>query len=633
MNSIFTNVDFDEEINKNLRIIQKLKSESYSFISNKEFEIICNDNINLLNYSSTKDAKSRNELREFLRSNEERLIPFSIEIPEELENYIINFQNGKYKNLWENYQLIKLKIEEGFRHIIVNGLVKVGKLEIEKTISKLKISDQRFYKIIHITKLFKKDMKEQIRELEMCGIVVHQIQNKESINKLCNNVNSFLNNDYRLLFFIDESDFGTGSKHLLAQFYKNFMDNDKCKFIYISATNEEILNSSIFSREDCCSVDVIPGKEYHNISECLESGKVFTSIKPFIFNKINSLEFNDTLKQAIIKWLSDDKKSSFVLRLPSKSIKENSYSYFKDFFNRVELKELCKKFNVSNVLIRYAEQRYPYHWGSTTIKEGKELKFPSWLISEYLHKVFNYKTLVIVNQTCNRATRVCWEPFHTYYCYSHNSRDINTIKQETDRWGSGYGLLDARPYIYTDPTVIQNISGRNISSRIRKNNTSYLQTKDGKHQIDILGSVVKDKAKDNTETRNKIISYFQNKYNITLDLPRVNEENRLKIRLHNSSTNYIDIIQDSIFPQTYSKVKNVTKRNSMCGKYIIKFMVFVMDGPNISWEKSWDFLKNKYPEYIDKEIIIYTIVDNESGTQFETKSNSMYHQQPLRVVK
>ena len=162
-----------------------------------------------------------------------------------------------------SYKYVELGQAESFggskhRNIIIPAGVKAGKLIIEIILKKITSSSFKHY---HLSSLDRKDETIQLQEIKSIGIEVVNPKYKP-MRWLLEDIEFFLVKDpsNRVIIHLNESDYGSGIKQLIADGYSTLFQNPRVIIIYYSATNAEVEESRI--RPNSIVIPLQPSPNY-----------------------------------------------------------------------------------------------------------------------------------------------------------------------------------------------------------------------------------------------------------------------------------------------------------------------------------------------------------------------------------
>ena len=232
---------------------------------------------------------------------------------------------------------------------IVFAPVKSGKKDIVINCS-LITNDKKpnIVKSYFVTAYHRKANEEQYAELESYNIDVHPIKDKKCFKKAIKQMKEDIDNYEEIQIQIDELDYGSNKKMLLARIHDEIKSSPKIKRFYYSATPQEMMPQNLVSIPPWDKPKLLkfkPHKSYYGIKRYLEDGR-FHEAEPF-FEYINN-ETEETLDFTAQGWacmrkLADQTKdksniiNSAVLRLSgnvpgsTKKKKTTWYEKVKDF--------------------------------------------------------------------------------------------------------------------------------------------------------------------------------------------------------------------------------------------------------------------------------------------------------------
>lgn len=312
----------------------------------------------------------------------------------------------EYPNIVEAAKLVEQQIKEQDCHVVVAAKVKSGKRILKECLAVRNEVDKHKNKdIVHfyITKLDRRDITVQLDEMrDNYGIKVFKIQTKTSVEPLTSEARRTLNDGKCMWVHFDESDYGTAEFQLVSDFFKEFVEENDVRFIFYSATNEEVNFSDFTKYYPVSCIAMKPGPDYKGALWYLENNlaKQATSFWNFDTNELTTQG-----KEAIEQLVNGDKLFGIV-RFPSADqygkISQKHHKAHKAFLSVIE--------DQYGVKIRFIDgkQDNMFRWG----KEDEA----SW----YGYVNNGKKVLLVLCQTCTRSTEV---GFHKHICFWHDYRN------------------------------------------------------------------------------------------------------------------------------------------------------------------------------------------------------------------
>lgn len=306
----------------------------------------------------------------------------------------------RFPNIIESAKDVEEAVVKGF-HVILKKPIKAG---ARRLIESLALRNTEHVEegcssvpIIHIyiTKLVRKDTKEQLIEMGDYGIKCFAIENASQLVETIALIERKLQ-DCRIWVHLDEADYGTEIKQVLSQLFNTICNDKNCRIINYSGTNEEALLSSFNSKICVKVVQLIPGVHFKGPGWFLDQNLVKQS-EPFWDFDSNCLTQQGL--QAIDLLEKSQDKLFGVIRLPDYKTALNDPSF-------------TKFYNDKGIEVLFIDNQNKFVW-SNEIGKG------DW--KRYVHD--NKKVLLIINQTCTRSTEV---GFHKHIVFWHDHRTGDT---------------------------------------------------------------------------------------------------------------------------------------------------------------------------------------------------------------
>jgi len=306
----------------------------------------------------------------------------------------------RFPNIIETAKHVEHAVVNGF-HVILKKPIKSG---ARKLIEDLALRNTEHLEegcpsvsIIHIyiTKLVRKDTKEQLLEMSGYGIYCYAIENVSHLDETIALIEGKLQ-DCRVWVHLDEADYGSKIDQVLSKLFYRIIDDSNCRIINYSATNEEALLSSFNNANFVKVVQLIPGEHFKGPGWFLDQNLVKQS-EPFWDFNSNCLTKQGLEAIALLE-VSPDKFFG-VIRLPDYQTALNDPSF-------------TKFFNDKGIEVLFIDNQNKFVWSN---EGGKG----DWKRYAYDKK----KVLLIINQTCTRSTEV---GFHKHIVFWHDYRSGNT---------------------------------------------------------------------------------------------------------------------------------------------------------------------------------------------------------------
>jgi len=302
------------------------------------------------------------------------------------------------RNRPEQYQFVKTEFSTE-EDLIVRAHVKVGK-RVMVVIDRL-IRNQPEYDHIFISSWNRKDCAEQERELLAYGISV--FRGHRDFANIKNHLASCKREGRKVIFHIDESDFGTGDKQNFAKnVYADLLSYKNGQRIFYSATNEEIINSnySLCSGKKCKVVTFPNPEGFFGADKFLAKGLVQEATDFFEDGRFTNQgkECLELLRQA-------DQDTAFgIVRFAKKGTYESNINH----------PNFVKVLRQLKIKIIRADQDNNFYFGPEEHWDGK---IRPWF-NEY-----SGKYLIVLNQGCTRSTEMSFHPLLTFW---HECRGPST---------------------------------------------------------------------------------------------------------------------------------------------------------------------------------------------------------------
>jgi hypothetical protein len=346
------------------------------------------------------------------------------------------------------------QIAAGKRHVSVSAPVKSGKREQVEAAASIFSNNTRHY---FITSLDRKDVKLQSIELSHYGIRTCVASKDDGAIIL--DIQVDLTAGRRVMLFVDESDYGSGSRQKLSRIFNTFRENPNTIFVYFSATPEETEASLLTEREDYAEMEFIPPPTYCGAEYFLDNDLVFDP-SPFFEKDDADVVISRHGLDVIRDSITADRHIG-VVRVTGRSllaeVMQNSRV-------RAGLKQqLGVSSNGRSWEITIITEKTSFGWEDRITQIGHTLDTEK-----------NY--LLVIFQTCTRGTDLAG--WHHKLAFWHDTRkcndnsNLNTLIQallRVSHYSTGRREYGGRPQpirLYGDRTVIRYAAYGDLDSYI-----------------------------------------------------------------------------------------------------------------------------------------------------------------------
>jgi hypothetical protein len=353
------------------------------------------------------------------------------------------------------------KIHNCEEDVIVTAPVKSGKRKMVEYQSSLDSGANRKVQHFYTTSLNRKDIKEQLKELEEYEVITQTLKNEEDVVKLLKSIKN-KSKKYPCVLHCDEIDYGSGvhqnRRQLMSKFYLNINDfrkDGKCKikFQHYSATAEELLLSETLKSQGVKRLEYKPPETYRGAKWFLDNDLVIDA-EPFFAGK----DLTKQGRECINEFKKSDKNFS-ILRLCGKQ--HENFKLNESAIESLLFKKgiMLKKYNTDN----------SFDW-----KNGYK---------NLLGTGVQY--LFVINRTCTRSTEV---HFHEHIAFWHDYKSetsvYNTIAQAALRVVH-YDDVGHKIKLYSDVDCIKYAAGLIDKEESLKRKFSNRTNLTFKNKIDI----------------------------------------------------------------------------------------------------------------------------------------------------
>ena len=320
--------------------------------------------------------------------------------------------------------------------VVCGAQIKSGKREVVICCSLIMDKNAVHIYTINLNRI---DFKEQVQEMNQYGIyTVVGVDLRKNYEKIKSYIDSQVALGKQVYLHVDEADYGTGSQQCFADLLKNTFTMANVKHIYYSATPQEVKYSGI----DYDLVDFIPNEKYRGAEYFLDNDLVHQAESFFIKDDQGRFSLSEQGEECLN--LIDVKAGKYigVIRLTGSSKRVSYYDDVKSNFGTAKStvkKAFDKVFGKDNYSVRFVDEKTSLYWGS---RDRNFNSSPSWY--DY---ATNRPLIIIINQTCTRATEWAFQPHLAFYhSMRYGKPSLSTIAQGDTRM---MGYRDTECRIYT----------------------------------------------------------------------------------------------------------------------------------------------------------------------------------------
>lgn len=331
------------------------------------------------------------------------------------------------------------------RRILIRAPVKSGKREMVEYLAVRDLKNEPSRVHAFVSAFHRTADADQRQELGEHNLEVFSLRTKEIADACCKWISQKIKSKKQVVIHIDECDFGSGQKQILAQVYRTVRNDERITCVLYSATPEEVLFSGEVLEEE---------KEEEGIEEMLDdfaegerinyeppisfcgpktflAANLVKDAKPFFYFRNNILTLSEQGKQI----LADLKRSTakgkgrniLVLRLSYSDLrkgrtemkdKKSIYQFVKHCDTVPELED-CIVVSENEAGTASNLVREEIHWSNRKYWDGK---FD-----------FNTPHIVVIDQTSSRSTEwACHDRIFAYHDF-RNRAIFSTISQAQER--------------------------------------------------------------------------------------------------------------------------------------------------------------------------------------------------------
>ena len=413
--------------------------------------------------------------------------------------------------------------------ILVRAPVKSGKREIVEYSAQRDYCSNPIQVHAFISAWHRKADDDQRSELRIHNTEVFSIINAKN-SHTCNEwIARQLTEGRRVILHIDECDFGSGHRQMLARVYREYRSHNMVVFVLYSATPEEVIHSGELDEEDnkedaadceelvndChkLPLEYIPPPNYCGAARFLDEGLVFDA-KPFFYYQNDTVQLSPQGKEIMADLRRslhrNIQRNVIVLRLSSGegSKKDNKQIY--QFLNGIRT---CHELQGVEVIADNMQNKIGHIDGirSETIEWSNESYWEDKIL-------WKKPTICVIDQTASRSTEfVCHHRIFAMHDF-RNTVVYTTVSQAQERvchyasedGGSRYRTFQ-RIRVYGHRKTFE-LSARRIDCRTFMTNPWY------KKKIDCRRAARMQHQGDRYEIKNTVTNELHHDYCIPLPL-------------------------------------------------------------------------------------------------------------------
>ena len=352
--------------------------------------------------------------------------------------------------------------------VVCGAPIKSGKREVVISCSLIKDKNSVHIYLINLNRI---DFREQTEELNLYDI--HTFVGVD-LRKKYPEIKSFIDSQVALgkevYLHVDEADYGTGAKQCFAELLKSTFTMPHVKHIYYSATPQEVKYSGI----DYDLVNFVPNAKYVGADYFLDNDLIHEAQSFFVKDSQGKFSLSEQGEECLKSIDVKAGKYIGVIRLTGSASKVSYYEDVKTNFGSAKStikKSLDKVFGKDNYSIRFVDEKSSLFWGS---RDRNSKSLPAWY--DY---ATNRPLIIIINQTCTRATEWVFQPHLAFYhSMRYGKPTLSTIAQGDTRM-MGYRHTECKVYTtcvtafktlaYGDEWLVENAFSEKapkISSRV-----------------------------------------------------------------------------------------------------------------------------------------------------------------------
>lgn len=338
-------------------------------------------------------------------------------------------------------QVIPLLDAEECHRILIRAPVKSGKRQMVEYLAVRDMAHQPNRVHAFVSAFHRVADDDQRKELKDHNMEVFSLRTKQNASSCTKWISEKLKAGKEVVVHIDECDFGSGEKQILAEVYKHVRSNDKITCILYSATPEEVLFSGEvedtdseemiedFAEGQC--IDYVPPASFCGPKTFLYENLV-KEAKPFFYYDNSTISLSDQGKQIITDLkdccLDGNGRNILVLRLSYADLGKGKanrkdakaiYQFLKHWETAPEL-EGC---------IVMADKSEGTDASGNVLKQKINWSNPTfWRLQSK-----DVPIIVVIDQTSSRSTEwACHDRVFAYHDF-RNTIAFSTISQAQER--------------------------------------------------------------------------------------------------------------------------------------------------------------------------------------------------------
>lgn len=329
-------------------------------------------------------------------------------------------------------------------HILICAPVKSGKREIVEYLAMRDAAYNQSRLHTFVSAFHRVADESQRREMKIHNLHVFQVTTELRAKNCLEWLEETLSKQKQVVMHIDECDFASGYRQILASVYRPFRDNENVKIVMYSATPQEVLFSGkvdppdydlleeVIERTRGRVVEYNPPASFCGPARFLDENLV-TEATPFFTQTAGSPpSLTDQGKEIVAglrKSIADGSSQNIVVLRLSYSepgAKRTTLKEHKAIYRFLKYWKLMPELDGFNVWVDKGEKDI----GSVDAAIFK-IQWSSDAFWRLISK--DVPTMIIIDQTCSRSTELaCHDRIYATHDYRHE-KTFNTISQAQER--------------------------------------------------------------------------------------------------------------------------------------------------------------------------------------------------------
>jgi hypothetical protein len=334
------------------------------------------------------------------------------------------------------------------RRILIRAPVKSGKREMVEYLAMRDYSHNPRRVHAFVSAFHRVADESQRGELKIHNLTVFSLRTQTQATECAKWITEQISNEKEVVLHIDECDFGSGQRQILAKIYKLVRNIEDVSIILYSATPEEVLFSDEVDDEEyngmmnemgISSGEWIvydPGDKFYGPKKFLDQNLIFEA-KPFFYNENGTYVLSDQGKQIVSETranaLAGNGRNIVILRLTYSDLggsredrKGNKaiYQFLSNYKSITDLNDFAVVVDKSDISCHTSALKEKIDWSSSDYWELKTTTKP---------------IMIVIDQTSSRSTEwKCHDRVSAYHDFRHEVT-FSTVSQAQERVNHYHG--------------------------------------------------------------------------------------------------------------------------------------------------------------------------------------------------